>query len=109
MKNLTTFSDKKSVIQAIVFYLFWTIVPFLMLILVDYVFASVPVNYRFMFGLLVSAILPFIIGFTIYTQKDLSKQPLYILVIVLSAYLGWNYGLFIGMLPILFLTTIKRD
>ncbi len=109
MQNILTFSNQKSLTQAVIFYLFWTIVPFLLLVLIDIVFFSlIPINYRYIFGRIIAAVLPTFIGFTIYSQKKLNKEVINIIAVFLALIMGWVAGIFVGMLPILYLATLKK-
>lgn len=110
MQNILTFSNQKSLSQAVIFYLFWTIVPFALLVLVDVVFFSlIPINYRYIFGRVIASVLPAFIGFTMYSQKKLNKEVINIIAVFLALIMGWVAGIFVGMLPILYLSTLKKS
>ena len=104
MNDIFSLKNKKSIAQAIIFYLVLTIGLFFLFIVVDQVFSQVPAGVRFFFGIISAAIIPFALSLAIITQKNL-KEPIYILVIFLTL-LGWFAGLFIGFLPVAFLTTV---
>ena len=105
MFALFSLSNKKTYIQAILFYIVIVLVTFACLISIDFLFPSVPVQLRVWLGQLIATLVPFLLGLGIITTKKIT-QPINI-VIMLLTFSGLFFGILIGMLPVLYLTIVE--
>lgn len=104
MKDIFSLRNKKTILQAILFYIIFTVGTFAVLVLVDILLASIPVEFRFAFGRAASVAVPLLLSLGITQSKKLTGT-MYVILIFLSL-IGWGMGIFVSMLPTVYLSTL---
>lgn len=110
MNKIISFSNKKTLVEAIGFYLIITL-PTLILIallggVLGLVFGEKFFPFIFAVGMIVAGLVPGGISFSIISKKNLTDTMPVILALA-SILFGAALGIFIGMLPVLYLSTLS--
>lgn len=109
MNKILSLGNKKSLTEAIGFYLIITL-PTLFLIailggILGAVFGEKILPFVFVLGMVVAGLVPGIMSFSVMTKKNL-KDPMHVILALASILLGAALGIFVGTLPVLYLATL---
>jgi serine/threonine protein kinase len=109
--HLFKLSHQRSVLQAVIFYLIFSLGTIalllptqlvLNLLIGDIVAAN---EFGMRFGMLVATVVPFGLSFGIMASKRRLAHPMYVLALILSPVFGYAAGVFLGMLVPAFLSS----